>query len=90
MKQIEPIQIWQNGITRSAVILYAIVVNDNLLDAASMYYSLMDSNKNLLVDGTIPMTGTDYEGYSTNEYAYNFLATTLNIVILGDYVEPTP
>lgn len=84
MKQIEPIQIWQNGITKNAVILYATVVSDNLIDSARLYYSLLDSDKNSLSEGGLLMEGTDYEGFTNNEYAYNFVATSLNLVIIGN------
>lgn len=84
MKQIEPIQIWQNGVTKNAVILYASVVSDNLIDSARLYYSLLDSDRNSLSEGTLLMEGADYEGFTSNEYAYNFIATSLNLVIIGN------
>jgi hypothetical protein len=34
------------------------------------------------------MTGTDYDGWSTNDYAYNWVATQIDVTITGDYVPP--
>jgi hypothetical protein len=36
------------------------------------------------------MSGEDYVGWATNEYAYNWVATQIDVTITGDYVPPVP
>lgn len=36
------------------------------------------------------MTGEDYENWDTNDYAYSWVASKLNLVITGEYVKPDP
>ena len=84
MKIIQPIQIWQNGTVKTAELLNSYVVNDNLKTEAIFYYSLLSSSLELLSQGNLTMTGTDYENFTSNDYAYSWVATQLNIVIIGD------
>jgi hypothetical protein len=84
MKIIEPIQIWQNGTVKTAELLNSYVVNDNLKTEALFYYSLLDSAGELLSQGNLTMMGTDYENFTSNDYAYNWVATQLNLTIIGD------
>lgn len=84
MKTIQPIQIFQKTATR----LNTYVVNDNLKDAASFYYCLYDDSNSIVYSGNLLMSGTDYEGYLDNDYAFNYVASKLQITITGDYVEP--
>ena len=89
MKQIEPIQIWDNGKTQSAEILNAYAVNVTLGTSATFYYSLMSESKQTLATGNLTMDGDDYEKWSdSDDYAWEFIATKLNLVIVGDWVEP--
>lgn len=84
MKIIQPIQIWQNGTIKTAELLNSYVVNDNLKSEALFYYSLLDSAAELLSQGNLTMTGTDYENFTNNDYAYNWVATQLNLTIISD------
>jgi hypothetical protein len=34
------------------------------------------------------MGGQDYQAYSTNTYAWDWIASTLKLTIIGDYVPP--
>jgi len=36
------------------------------------------------------MRCADYVGWETNEYAYNWVATQIDVTITGDYVPPVP
>lgn len=84
MKQIQPIQIWQNGQTKEASVLNAYAISDNLKDSATFYYSLQTEEGEQLSQGNLTMSGTDYEGFISNEYAYDWIATQLNLAIIGD------
>ena len=89
MKQIETIQIWDNGTNQSAEILNAYAVNVTLGVSATFYYSLLSDLKQTLATGNLTMSGDDYQKWSTNDdYAWEFVAGQLNLVIVGDWVEP--
>ena len=89
MKQIEKVPIWDNGKTQSAEILDTYVVNLRLGVSATFYYSLMSDTKQTLATGNLTMGGDAYLEWSNNDdYAWEFVATKLNLVIVGDWVEP--
>jgi hypothetical protein len=99
MKTIEPVQVWYNGQEVEATILNAIVMNDNLLNSATFQYQLLQeiTNQGSTFVSTMPvatnyltMTGEAYDNWGDNDYAYNWLAEQLNLVITGNYVPPTP
>jgi hypothetical protein len=88
MKVIQPVNIWQNGENLEATLLNASNVQDNLDTSATFQYSLLDSNQNALSQGSLTMGGQDYIAYSTNTYAWDWIASTLKLTIVGDYVPP--
>jgi hypothetical protein len=88
MKIINPVNIWQNGENLEATLLNASNVQDNLDTSATFQYSLLDSNQNALSQGSLTMGGQDYIAYSTNTYAWDYIATCLNLTIIGDYIPP--
>jgi hypothetical protein len=88
MKNITPISIWDNGTNQSASILNAYCINDNLSTSATFYYSLLSDSMQQLAQGNLSMSGDDYIGWQTNDYAYDWVATQLNLTITGDYVPP--
>jgi hypothetical protein len=88
MKTIEPVSIWDNGTVQEATILNAYCINDNLSTSATFYYSLLSDSMQQLAQGNLSMSGQDYDGWQTNDYAYDWVATQLNLVITGDYVPP--
>lgn len=88
MKVIQPVNIWQNGENLEATLLNASNVQDNLDTSATFQYSLLDSNQNALSQGSLTMGGQDYQDYSTNTYAWDYIATCLNLTIIGDYIPP--
>ena len=88
MKIIIPISIWDNGIVQQATILNAYVVNDNLINSATFYYTLSSESLQQLAQGNLTMQGQDYDDWQTNDYAYDWVAAQLNLTIIGDYVPP--
>ena len=86
MKTIEPVVFPLN--LGTATILNAYCINDNLSNAATFYYSLLSDTQSQLQQGNLTMTGEDYVGWATNEYAYNWVATQIDVTITGDYVPP--
>jgi hypothetical protein len=88
MKTISPISIWQNGQNIEALYLKAEVQADNLIDYASFAYMLLDADFINVRNGLVEISGQDYVDYQTNQYAWNYIATSLNLTITGDYVPP--
>ena len=89
MKQIEKVSIWDNGKNQSAEILNAYAVNVTLGVSATFYYSLLSESKQTLATGNLTMSGEAYLEWSNNDdYAWEFIAKELNLVIIGDFVEP--
>ena len=89
MKQIESISIWDNGTVQEATILNTFVVNDNLINSATFYYTLSSESSQQLTQGNLTMSGQDYDDWQTNNYAWDWVAKQLNLTIVGDYVKPT-
>jgi len=86
MKTISPITIWYNGKTDTATIFSLICINDNLKDSATFYYQLLDSSLLQLTQGNLVMGLPDYTtDWTTNDAAYNWAATQLNLTITGNY-----
>jgi len=89
MKTISPIQSWINGKSVTATIFNMYVIGGVLGSSASFYYSLLDSDLINVAQGNLTMSGEAYLGWGNDdEYAWEFIATTLNLTIIGDYVPP--
>ena len=93
MKQIQPVQIWKNGESKSTSVLDAILINDDLATSATFYYQLkegdsQDAEGNAIIgqslaDGNVGMSGQDYIDWdNSNDGAYAFIASQLNLVII--------
>jgi len=74
----------------TATILNAYCINDNLSTSATFYYALLSDTQAQLSQGNLTMEGQDYADWQTNDYAYNWVATQIDVVITGDYVPPVP
>lgn len=90
MKKIQPVKVWYNGQEQDATLLNVFASSDNLINSADFTYYLLKESENvttnnvdsILASGNLKMTGEDYDNWQTNEYAYNWVANQLNIVIL--------
>jgi len=85
MKEISPVVFPLN--LGTAKILNAYCINDNLSNSATFYYALLSETQSQLQQGNLTMTGQDYTLWVTNDYAYNWVATQIDVTIVGDYVE---
>jgi hypothetical protein len=95
MKQIQPVSIWDNGQNLEAKILNAYAINVSLGTSATFYYSLMTENEDGNVgvqvrQGNLNMTGEVYAQWEVDSYAWDWVASELNLTITGDYVPPVP
>lgn len=94
MKTIEPIQIWSNGKNKTATILSAKIVSDDLINSCIFYWSLFEQNPVdpevptgpsyiTLAQGSIDMNGEDYQNWDgSNDAAYSFIAGKINVTIV--------
>jgi hypothetical protein len=87
MKTIEPVVFPLN--LGTATILKAYCINDNLSSSATFYYALLSDTQSQLQQGNLTMTGTDYDNWATNEYAYEWVAQQIDVTITGDYIPTT-
>jgi hypothetical protein len=86
MKTIKSVNIWNNGTIDSATILNLTCINDNLFDNAVFYYELKDSAFITIASGNLTMSLPDYiTDWTTNNAAYLWAATQLNLDITGEY-----
>jgi len=89
MKTIQAIPTWVKGQAVTATIFNLRPIGGELFQSASFYYALLDSDLLVTADGNLTMSGESYlEWGNDDEYAYNWGASELNLVITGDYVAP--
>jgi hypothetical protein len=89
MKTIKSIPTWVKGQAVTATIFNLRPIGGELFQSASFYYALLDSDLAVTADGNLTMSGEAYlEWGNDDEYAYNWGAGELNLVITGDYVKP--
>jgi hypothetical protein len=85
MRNIQPLDIWSNGETKTAVCIKLYISYDNLESLAALQYSLCDVDGVTIYEGQIIIEGQTYldwgsSGDSNNE-AYTIAATQLNITL---------
>ena len=89
MKEIQPIQMWLNGQFVEGIYLNAWSSLVVLGTSATFSYNILDAAQQRLQDGSLNMTGEDYTKWGANDqYTWEFVATSLNLTITGDYVPP--
>jgi hypothetical protein len=89
MKQIEPIQIWTNGILKTAEFLQVTGINDNYESSATNYWALftkvtdgegVESAGEQVSQGNLTISGQDYINWgdqpamAINDWIYNWVA----------------
>jgi len=85
MKNISPVSIWKNGQNKTASILDAIIINDNLSSSCTFYWMLKEDGEEgqVLADGNTTMSGEDYDNWDgNNDYAFEYIAEQINVTIL--------
>lgn len=89
MKTIEPISIWVNGKLDNATIFNLTCIEDNLLNSAIFNFQLFDNTPTQIAEGKLSMNLPEYiTDWVTNDAAYNWAATQLNLTIISNYVPP--
>jgi hypothetical protein len=90
MKEIQPIQMWLNGQFVEGIYLIAYAGNVTLGTSAVFNYNILDASQQGLASGSLIMTGEAYTQWTIDSYAWDWIATQLNLTIIGDYVPPVP
>jgi hypothetical protein len=86
MRDIQPLDIWANGETKTAVCIRLYISYDDLQATAALQYSLCDVDGRTIYEGQIIFDGQTYldwgnSGDSNNE-AYTIAAGILNITLI--------
>lgn len=94
MKTIEAVSIWDNGTVQEAKVLNAYAVNVVLGNSATFYYQMLSETAEgnigmQLAQGNLIMAGDDYLQWDLDNFAWDWIAEQLNLVITGEYVTPT-
>ena len=85
MKQIEPIQIWQNGTTKTATQLQVQGTSVTLGQSASFYWQLLTEEGHQVSQGNIGISGQEYTAWGTNDdYIYELVASDLNLTLVSE------
>lgn len=82
MKEIQPITMW-NGV--KGIYLNAWAENVTLGVSAVFSYNILNASQERLVEGSLTMTGDAYTQWQVDSYAWDWVATQLNLTIIGDY-----
>ncbi len=95
MKTISPVSIWDNGQILEAKVLNTYAVNVTLGTSANFNYTLFTENQDgtlgsQVAQGNLLMTGEAYAQWEVDSYAWDWVATSLNLTITGDYIPPVP
>jgi len=86
MKQIEPIDIWQNGTTKTAIKLQVQGTSVTLGSSASFYWQLLTEEGHQVSNGNLGISGEQYSAWGADDnYVYTIIAEDLSLVI----VEPS-
>ena len=86
MKAIQPLNIWSNGETLTAVCLKLYISYDDLETMAALHYSLCDTNDVTIYEGQILITDLEYTNWGSsadsNDEAYIIAANQLNLTLI--------
>ena len=87
MNNIKPLPIWKNGVTTNATFLLACLINDNLKDNATFYYSLLAETEDRtpgekLADGNLIISGEAYKDWTrANDESILWISKQLNVTL---------
>lgn len=87
-KQIEPINIWVNGETKTGVNFSVTCINDNYDNSATNYWQILDADGQQIAQGNLTIDGQDYIDWGNqpamaiNAWIYNWSADKLGLEII--------
>ena len=93
MVKIEPISTWIGGEVKTAEYFDLRIIADDLESSCTFYYDLKakqvdeegnESAGEQVSNGNLSLSGEEYDQWDgSNEWAYNWAASKLNLVIVG-------
>tara|TARA_R110000765_G_scaffold377401_1_gene468284 strand:- start:35 stop:295 length:261 start_codon:yes stop_codon:yes gene_type:complete len=85
MKQIEPISIWQNGTTKTAVKLQVQGTSVTLGSNASFFWQLLTEEGYQVSNGNLGISGEQYAAWGADDnYVYDIVAEDLNLTLVSE------
>lgn len=90
-KKISPVNVWVNGEVKVAEYLDAYGIQLTLGVSSRFYYSLstkvvdaegIESPGEQVTSGNLDMVGEDYQSWEQDEFAWDWVATQLNLTII--------
>ena len=85
MRNIQPLDIWSNGDTKTATCLRLYISYDDLATKAAFQYALCDIDGAIIYEGQIIVEGQTYLDWGSsgdsNTEAYVIAATQLNLIL---------
>ena len=85
MRNIQPLDIWSDGDTKTATSILLYISYDDLATQAALVYKLFDTIGNIIYEGQILFTGQEYLDWGnsgdSNAEAYTLAASHLNITL---------
>ena len=86
MKEIQPLVIWSNGDTKTAICLKLYISYDDLDTRAALQYSLCDADGIVIYEGQVLIDGDTYTNWGassdSNTEAYIIAAAQLNLTLV--------
>jgi hypothetical protein len=86
INDISPVNIWKDGTTQSATKLLLRVISDDLYTAAVFYYELRTTGDDIVSNGNLTLTGSEYTtwnaGANATPEAFIWAADQLNLMLL--------
>ncbi len=86
MKNIQPLEIWSGGDTKTATTMTLYISYDDLATKAALIYKLHDDTGSDIYEGQIFFTDQEYTDWGSsgdsNQEAYTLAASKLNITLI--------
>lgn len=82
MRNIESISIWKDGELKTGIGLDVLIYKDNLQDYAIFGYQISAESTEIIANGELHISGQDYEDWTDNDYAWNYVATKLGLTFI--------
>jgi len=88
MKKIQAIQIWVSGQLETGSWINAIIINDNLLNSATFYWSIYttETGGNKISEGNLTISEPDYSVWDNtadiNLAAYQWICSQLGLTLI--------
>lgn len=88
MKQIQPVQIWVNGLVQTGSFINAYIINDNLKNSATFFWDIFtaDNGGTQLAQGNLTIVEPDYSVWDSTEdinlAAYEWICSQLGLTLI--------